>query len=80
MLLTLKTYLPRHSREGGSPVKWLIKMDSRLRGNDGIDGFLELQKHLHWGHVILSHTLKCAVRMQAAQKHIHTQERKGCDD
>jgi hypothetical protein len=25
----------RHPRVGGDPVKWLIKIDSRLRWNDG---------------------------------------------
>jgi len=29
----------RHPREGGDPVNWLIKMDSRFRGNDGIVSF-----------------------------------------
>jgi hypothetical protein len=24
----------RHSRVGGNPIKWLIRLDSRLRGND----------------------------------------------
>ena len=29
----------RHPRESGDPSKWLSKMDSRFRGNDGI-GYL----------------------------------------
>ena len=39
----LKTLQFRHPRESGDPFKCLIKMGSRLRGNDGndgIDGFL----------------------------------------
>ena len=26
----------RHPREGGDSSSWLIKMDSRFRGNDGV--------------------------------------------
>ncbi len=46
---TLKNYqsvIPathRHSRESGNPSKWLIKIDSRFRGNDGWVGFLGLK-------------------------------------
>ena len=34
-----KNIIIRHPREGGDPSKWLIKMDSRFRGNDGIVSF-----------------------------------------
>ena len=38
--LTKKNSQTRHPRVGGDPVKSLIKMDSRLRGNDGNRDFL----------------------------------------
>ena len=34
--ISLKNPQPRHPRESGDPSSWLIKMDSRFRGNNGI--------------------------------------------
>ncbi len=39
VLFNPKTYQSRHSRVGGNPVSLLIRLDSRLRGNDGNWGF-----------------------------------------
>ena len=33
-LFNPKPWHYRHSRAGGNPVKYLIRLDSRLRGND----------------------------------------------
>ena len=43
-MMLSKTHLLRHPREGGDPLVFLVdfskgKMDSRLRGNDGVGFF-----------------------------------------